>query len=87
MMTLSTSDHTFLTLASLESRKSTQQQKHGCVAVASGKVRGRGFNSGRTRSCDGFIKNTCSCHAEIAALRDLWHNSCTKGETLKGSCK
>ena len=87
MAVLSRSDHTFLSLATLEASKSSQQQRHGCVAVTNGKVRGRGCNSGRTKSCDGFIKNTCSCHAEIAALREVWHSCCPKGENLKGSSK
>ena len=87
MAVLSKSDQTFLSLATLEASKSTQQQRHGCVAVTSGKVRGRGYNSGRTRSYDGFINNTCSCHAEMAALRDMWHSISTTGASLKGSYK
>jgi hypothetical protein len=50
-------------------------------------ISGKGCNSMRTRSNDGFIKNTCSCHAEIAALRNMWHNCTTTGSNLKGSCK
>ena len=84
---LSRRDYQFLSLACLEASKSTQQQRHGAVAVTNGKVRGRGFNSGRTNSYDGFINNTCSCHAEMAALRDMWHSISTKGDTIKGSYK
>lgn len=87
MAILSTSDRTFLSLASMEAQKSTQTHRHGCVAVVNGKVRGRGCNSGRTRSNDGFIKNTCSCHAEIAALRDVWHQCCRTESTLNKQCK
>tara|TARA_B100001093_G_C26837027_1_gene1018806 strand:- start:1528 stop:1788 length:261 start_codon:yes stop_codon:yes gene_type:complete len=71
-------DYDYLSLAALESTKSDQQQRHGSVLVTNGKIRGRGCNSGRTQSCDGFINNTCSCHAEIAALRNAWHN-CSEG--------
>tara|TARA_Y100000591_G_scaffold311155_1_gene314264 strand:+ start:2608 stop:2835 length:228 start_codon:yes stop_codon:yes gene_type:complete len=74
-------------LATLEASNSTQNQKHGAVAVTNGKVSGRGCNSGRTRSNDGFIKNTCSCHAEIAALRNMWHNCTTTGANIRHSCK
>jgi len=74
MAILSTNDQMYLSLAADEAKKSTQLQRHGCVAVSNGKIRGRGFNSCRTKSTDGFINNTCSCHAEIAALRNLWHN-------------
>ena len=87
MTELSASDHSFLSLASLEASKSNLQQRHGAVAVTNGKIRGRGYNSGRTQSSDGFINNTCSCHAEIAALRDMWHSISNTGENLKGYCK
>ena len=86
---ISNSDMRYLALASSEAIKSNQQHQHGCVAVSSGKICGKGYNSGRTQSCDGFINNTCSCHAEIAALRNMWHNSCasSKGEKVNKRCK
>ncbi len=77
MAIYSATDETYMALAAIESRKSDLQSRHGCLAVVSGKIMGRGHNSSRTHSCDGFIQNTCSCHAEMAALRDLWHSSCT----------
>ena len=39
----------------------------------------------RSYSKDGFIQNSCSCHAEIAALRDMLHNCTKAGDSLKGS--
>lgn len=87
MTVLSASDRSYLSLATLEANKSNLQQRHGAVAVTNGKIRGRGYNSGRTQSSDGFISNTCSCHAEIAALRDMWHSISKTGECLKGYCK
>jgi tRNA(Arg) A34 adenosine deaminase TadA len=75
MSTLSVTDYTYLCHAAHESTKSVLQSRHGCVAVSNGRIVGRGYNSHRTQSCDGFINNTCSCHAEMAALRDLWHTS------------
>ena len=87
MTMLSASDRSYLSLATLEASKSDLQQRHGAVAVTNGKIRGRGYNSGRTQSSDGFISNTCSCHAEIAALRDMWHSISKTGESLKGYCK
>lgn len=77
MTILSVTDQTFMALAAIESKKSNLQSRHGCIAVINGKIMGRGHNSPRTHSNDGFIRNTCSCHAEIAALRNLWHSSCT----------
>ena len=77
MAIYSSTDETYMALAAIEARKSDLQSRHGCLAVVSGRIMGRGHNSSRTHSCDGFIQNTCSCHAEMAALRDLWHSSCT----------
>ena len=68
-------DHKFITEALNEAYKSTVMMKHGCVAVINGKIRARGHNStDRTMSKDNFIKNTCSCHAEIACLRNLFYS-------------
>ena len=90
MTILSTNDHNYLSLAAQEAAKSKLQSRHGCVAVANGKIVGRGCNSSRTQSYDGFICNTCSCHAEIAAVRDLWRSCCTNtygkySKQIKGS--
>ena len=63
----------YLSHAANEARKSTLLSQHGCVAVANGKIMARGHNTTRTQSQDGFICNTCSCHAEIATLRNLYH--------------
>ena len=76
MTILSATDQIFINQAAYESKKSMLLSKHGCVAVANGKIIGRGHNSSRTYSSDGFICNTCSCHAEIAALRNLFHSCC-----------
>jgi tRNA(Arg) A34 adenosine deaminase TadA len=76
MAILSSTDQSFIIHAAHEATKSELQSRHGCVAVANGKILGRGHNSSRTQSRDGFISNTCSCHAEIAALRNMYH-SCT----------
>jgi tRNA(Arg) A34 adenosine deaminase TadA len=77
LKTISATDQRYLSHAAGESNKSQLQSRHGCVAVVNGRIMGRGCNSYRTQSQDGFIQNTCSCHAEIAALRDLWHSSCS----------
>ena len=77
MAILSSTDEKYVCHAAHESRKSNLLSRHGCVAVVNGKILGRGHNSSRTQSHDGFICNTCSCHAEIAALRSMFHSSCT----------
>lgn len=77
-MALSSRDYDYLAEALLEAEKSQVLMRHGCVAVVNGRIRGRGHNSvNRTRSRDNFIKNTCSCHAEIACLRNLYHSNLT----------
>jgi len=75
-MELSSSDHRFIQHAAIESDKSILTSKHGCVAVVNGKIMGRGHNSSRTQSIDGFIGNSCSCHAEMASLRNMYHSCC-----------
>ena len=73
-MNLSQKEELFIAMAALEASKSDVLMKHGCVAVVNGKVLARGHNDvNRTTSKDNFIKNTCSCHAEIACLRNLYY--------------
>jgi len=73
-MNLSHKEELFIAMAALEASKSDVLMKHGCVAVVNGKVLARGHNDvNRTTSKDNFIKNTCSCHAEIACLRNLYY--------------
>jgi deoxycytidylate deaminase len=76
-MQISMTDEKYIHMASLESKNSNLISKHGCVAVVNGKILGRGYNTSRTSSSDGFICNTCSCHAEIATLRNMYHNCCS----------
>ncbi len=71
---LSCTDYKFISAASQEAQKSSVLMRHGAVAVANGKILGRGHNHYRTTSKDGFIKNTCTCHAEIACLRQVFHS-------------
>tara|TARA_B100001094_G_C18004673_1_gene706995 strand:+ start:489 stop:728 length:240 start_codon:yes stop_codon:yes gene_type:complete len=60
----------FIQQAANVAMRSNMLHKHGCVAVASGKIVGRGYNIYRSMSSDGFISNCCSCHAEISAIRN-----------------
>ena len=86
---VSRSDETFINIASNEAEKSSLLMKHGCVVVKNGKIVGRGYNSARCTSRDNFISNSCSCHAEIAALRQFYHMSLTNtygkySDSIKG---
>lgn len=62
-------DERFVSVAAIEARKSHVRARLGCVAVSSGKVVAKGFNTYRTYSKDGMINKACSCHAEIDVLR------------------
>ena len=62
-------DFKFMSLAAEQAQKSPCLMKHGCVAVANGKVVGRGFNHYRTAFSDSFEHRCHSCHAEISSLR------------------
>jgi deoxycytidylate deaminase len=65
-------DQRFAILALKEANKSNMRHhQHGCIAVLGGQIIARGYNSDRTQSSDGFLKNTCSCHAEIDVMRKL----------------
>ena len=71
---LSSTDFAFINQAAHEALKSPVLMRHGAVAVMSGKIMGRGHNHYRTTSKDDFISNTCTCHAEIASLRNMFHS-------------
>jgi len=70
---ISSTDYKFINIAIDEAKKSVVLMRHGAVAVANGKVLGKGYNNYRTNSKDLFITNSCTCHAEIAALRNLFY--------------
>ena len=74
---LSNSDQTFINSAFIEALKSPVLMRHGAVAVVNRKIMGRGYNHYRSHSKDSFIVNSCTCHAEIASLRNMFH-SCGK---------
>lgn len=85
--TLSNQEQSFINYALYEALKSPVLMRHGAVAVANGKIMGRGHNHYRTHSKDHFISNTCTCHAEIASLRNMFH-CCGKHSntnSIKGS--
>jgi len=60
----------FCAAATSHASFSPMLQKHGCVAVVNGKIVGKGFNNYRNYSKDGLMRTCCSCHAEVAAIRD-----------------
>jgi len=68
---VSNRDQRFIQIAATEASRSKCLMRHGCVAVMNGRIIGRGYNNYRCHSNDGFIKNTMTCHAEIAALRQV----------------
>ena len=79
---ISVTDETFMSHAAHEATKSNLQSRHGCIAVINGKIVGRGHNTIRSQSQDGFIRNTCSCHAEMDVLRKCLKQNITKKISL-----
>jgi len=78
----SNTDERYINFAIEEAQKSIVGFRHGCVAVASGKIIARGCNSDRTISRDGLIGNMCSCHAEVDVLRKCLKRGLSKKITL-----
>ena len=70
---ISASETKFISHAASQAFKSPVLMRHGAIAVVNGKIMGRGFNHYRSSSKDNFISNTCTCHAEIACLRNMFH--------------
>lgn len=88
-MAISRNDEIYISHAANEATKSELLMKHGCILVKHGKVVAKGHNSYRTTSKDNFIKNTCACHAEMAALRKYYRMASTTpfekyGDSIKG---
>ena len=69
---ISNKERSFIERAADEAANSPCLMRHGCVAVMNGRIVGKGYNNYRCRSRDGFINNTMTCHAEIAALRQAY---------------
>ena len=80
---LSNSDQTFINSAFNEALKSPVLMRHGAVAVVNRKIMGRGYNHYRSHSKDNFIVNSCTCHAEIASLRNMFHSCCSQSNSIK----
>ena len=70
-MQVSNKDERFIQKAAEQASQSPCLMRHGCVAVINGRVVGRGYNNYRCVSRDGFIHNCMTCHAEMAALREV----------------
>ena len=69
LIMISSREESYINEAFNQALRSPCQMRHGCVAVANGRILGKGFNHYRTTSCDNVISG-CSCHAEMAAVRD-----------------
>ena len=70
-MKVSNKDYKFINMAANAADKSSMLMKHGCVITCNNKFICDGFNSDRTQFQDNFINISCSCHAEMDALRKL----------------
>ncbi len=63
-------DKRYIDVAFTASFDSNMLRKHGCCVVENNKVIGTGCNINRTQFKDNFIGLSCSCHAEMSALRN-----------------
>ena len=81
---ISNTDIRFISQATSQAMKSPVLMRHGAVAVVNGKVVGRGYNHYRSNSKDDFIQNTCTCHAEIACLRNMYYTCGTNAYGKNG---
>tara|TARA_B110000977_G_C11072881_1_gene490193 strand:- start:537 stop:812 length:276 start_codon:yes stop_codon:yes gene_type:complete len=86
---LSNTDMRNIMHAANEADKSPVLMRHGSIAVANGKIIGRGHNHYRSYSKDTFINNSCTCHAEIACLRNMFYSNGTNrygkyNDSIKG---
>lgn len=75
-MDCTVTDEKWASRAINEAKKSRLLMKHGCLAISGGKLIAYGCNTYQTYSKDGFIRNSCSCHAEINVLRKLLKLNC-----------
>jgi hypothetical protein len=83
---VSIKDQRFINFAAEECLKSPVLMRHGCVAVMNGKVVGRGYNNYRNRTADGFVgENVCTCHSEMAALRQVHNSLCVTVGSRSGN--
>lgn len=76
MSILTNNDLNFMQIALEEAQKSPCNMKHGAVAVVKGHIIGRGYNHYRCNTRDGFVRDSCTCHAEMAAIRQAYHSVC-----------
>ena len=82
---ITSKDERFATIALNEANKSKMKyHKHGCVAVVGGHILEKGYNSERCQSSDGFLQDTCSCHAEVDVMRKLDKRFNKKQQQLSG---
>jgi len=83
MVDITHRDDKLLGAAGFEAKKSPCRTKHGCVAVINGKIIATGHNHYRNPSSDGFIREICTCHAEMDALRSVYKNINGRGHYRK----
>lgn len=68
MVTLSSSQIKWISVAAEEAAKSHHHHQHGCVIVKNGAIVGRGYNNGRCRQKSNITNGCATCHAEAAAI-------------------
>lgn len=73
-MVFSNKNDKIFSLCLRDAEKSELLHQHGCIAVKGGKIIARGCNTYKNYSSrDMFLNCSCSCHAEINVLRQIYH--------------
>ncbi len=89
-MMLTNKDWKYIQQSVCVSLQSSMTMKHGCVLLRGNKVISTGYNHYRTKFRDDFIGTSCSCHAEMDALRNALRiktkGVCTKKRKKISSC-
>lgn len=80
---LSKKDYSHVARAMEECKNSTMLMKHGCVVADGSKMLACGHNHYRTRYNDKFMKQSCSCHAEMDALRKVSKTATCQSKSFK----
>ena len=81
---LSVKNQNIFNMSLNEAKKSSLLYQHGCIATCGGKIIARGVNNNKCySSSDIFLKNVCTCHAEIDVLNKLHKSLLKKGKLQK----
>jgi len=81
---LSLKNERIYSLCLYEADKSDLLYQHGCIATYGGKIMAKACNTNKTKLKDKiFNETTCTCHAEINVLIQLYNNLIKRSKSRK----